>query len=69
MEKGKGLAALILASKKPTEEVAKKKESGDEGEMDEGLLSAADEMISAIEGKDSRQFAESLKSFLQMCDY
>lgn len=68
-ERGKGLAALILAGRKPEDESdEKEQDDGDEGSMDEGLLSGAEDMLSAIEEKDPQKLAEALKSFLQMCD-
>jgi hypothetical protein len=68
MEKPKGLAAIILASKKPKDE-SYEKEEGEEskGEMDEGLLSAADDMMSAMKKGNSEAFAEALKAFIEMC--
>jgi hypothetical protein len=72
--KGK-LAALIIAAAKPKYEDLKKENenaiSGDEGLTEEtapGLLAASDEIISAIESKDSRALAEALKAFYEICE-
>lgn len=39
-----------------------------ESEMDEGLLSGAEEVISAMAGKDAKRLAMALKDFFYMCD-
>lgn len=74
-EKKKSLAALIIAgAPKPggasggpgmDEESGEGKDADDDG--DQGLQSAADEIISAIEQKDSGALVEALKSFMAMC--
>lgn len=68
----KSMAALIMGSngpKKPMDDMqAANEQMTDKPEMDPGLLSAADEMMSALESKDVQGFAEALKSFLEMAE-
>lgn len=42
-------------------------ESHEDGEMDEGMEVAAEEMMAAMQSGDARSFATALKSFLGMC--
>jgi len=39
-----------------------------ESDMDEGLMSGAEEIISAVNGKDAKRLAMALKDFYSMCD-
>lgn len=73
-EKKKSLAALIIAGApkpKGAGGSGMDDESGEdeskESDGDAGLESAADEIISAIEQKDSGALVEALKSFMAMC--
>lgn len=60
-------AALIVAlGKKPPHmsgDMADSEESG-EGEMDEGKVSAADDIISALDNKDAEALAAALDAFM-----
>jgi len=64
-------AATIIVSKLREQgpEVEKSMESeGAEQEVDQFEM-AAEELLGAIERKDSRALKEALKSFIQMCEY
>jgi hypothetical protein len=65
----KGLAALIIASKKPAKEempMAGEMEDSEE-ESSVELESAADEILSAISNGDPKMLMEALKAFVDMC--
>ena len=75
MNKNRQLASVIVGSLKPKYEDLKKENEtvaseGDDvkDDIDPGLLAAADEIISAIESKDSRALAEALKAFDDICE-
>jgi hypothetical protein len=66
----KGLAALIIASKKPSkEEMPMEGEMDMESEEDSSveLESAAEEIFMAIDQKDPKALVSALKSFIEMC--
>jgi len=68
----KGLAALIIASKKPSKEEGPMMEMEDGVEEEEGessveLESAAEEILMAMEQKDPKALTEALKAFVEMC--
>jgi hypothetical protein len=66
----KGLAALIIASKKPSKEEGPMMEMEDEvedGESSVELESAAEEILMAMEQKDPKALTEALKAFVEMC--
>lgn len=68
-DKKKNMASLILgsASSSPMDEMKSSNEEMSEApQMDEGLLAAAEEMMSAFEAKDVQGLAQALKSFLEM---
>lgn len=57
-EKKKGLAALIIAKAKPKESPMQ--------DVDP-LVSAAEEIVQAMDAKDPQMLMESLKAFVEMC--
>lgn len=70
--KRKPLAALIIAQMKKPKEGASRDASdsleiGEEEGADEGLLSAADEILMAIDANDAEGLAEALKAFVEQC--
>lgn len=56
----KGIAAIILAKKKP-------KETESEDDMDMGLDDASEEILDAIRKGDSSALKDALRSFVSMC--
>ena len=68
----KNMAALIIGASAPKSPMDEMKSANEEmtekPEMDQGLLSAAEELLSAIEAKDVHGIAEALKSFTSMAD-
>ncbi len=63
-------AAIIIAKLKPKAASSEQDPDRAEGaDMDEGLLSAAEELISAVERKSPNDVARILKDFIDMCDY
>lgn len=68
-DKKKGMAALILGSASgPMDDMkASNEELTEAPQMDEGLLAAAEEMITAFESKDVQSLSQALKSFIEMC--
>lgn len=71
-DKNKSVSAII-ARMKPTGDSMKNELPSEEKVQDEspevsGVESAADEIMSAIESKDSKALAEALKSFLELAD-
>lgn len=71
--KGKGTAALVLAlmgkGKKAGEEDMEDDApmSSEEGSEGEAKQAAAEEVMAAIEAKDTKAFAEALESFIECC--
>lgn len=69
-DKKKNVAALILGANTPKSKEDELKSANEElaeaPQMDPGLLSAAEEMMSAFEAKDVQGLAEALQSFLSM---
>ena len=69
-DKKKSTTLIIKKMKNGMEQMhdAPKEENGDEMDMEQaGYMSAAEEMMSAIEAKDSRALMEAIKSFVDMC--
>lgn len=66
----KKAAALIIAlGKKPKSEAPESGEGyeeSEEGEMDEGKLACADDIISALDNKDPEALAKALDAFLDL---
>lgn len=70
-DKKKSMASLIIGASAPPSMDSMKSANGEQTEkpeMDQGILSAAEEMLSAIEAKDVQGLAEALKSFMDMAD-
>jgi hypothetical protein len=74
-DKKRAVAAIIESRFPKSGDIAKENSSAfhdrakpKEPEMDEGLLSAAEEMIEAFKGEDAKALASSLKNFISMCD-
>lgn len=68
-DKNKSLSLIIAKMKKPEgEEMSEAPKSEDGGEVDNsiGIDSAAEEIMSAIEGKDPKGLVAALKSFMEM---
>lgn len=66
----KGLAALIIASKKPPKEempMEGEMEMEDEEESSVELESAAEEILSAVNNGNPKMLMEALKAFVEMC--
>ena len=59
----KGIASLIMGKDESGPE-----EIGVEKDSEMGLSAAADDILSAIEMKDSKGLKSALKSFLEMCE-
>lgn len=62
--KKKGLVSVIIKKLNGMEELHSK--SGDDLNVDDGLQSAADEMMSALKNNDSQSFKVSLQNFIQL---
>lgn len=61
----KKAAALIIAlGKKPKSEAPEGDEGYEEGEVDEGKMACADDIISALDNKDPEALAKALDAFL-----
>ncbi len=65
-DKKKSIASLIIGSSAPQAEGQEPQQ--EEQQEDQGLQSAADEIISAVKSGDSKGLVEALKSFMDMCD-
>ena len=64
MAKEKGMGIMIaLGNKKP------KGEMENDGDMEEGKMVAAEEILSALESKDASGLSDALSSFVDMCNY
>jgi hypothetical protein len=59
----KKMAGMIIAKYKPE---GKTEPGVEEGEMDHGLMAAAEELISAIHAKDATAVAKALESALML---
>ena len=72
-DKKKALSIIIAGiggGKKPEKEEDYEKESEeseDEGDFDEGLKAAADDILTAISTKDSDMLSKALRDFVSMC--
>jgi hypothetical protein len=71
MQDKKRAMSIIIAGlngKKPDKESEyDSEESEGEGESDEGLKAAADDILTAIEAKDSDMLSKALRDFVGMC--
>lgn len=77
---GKKVASLIMAKFKPSDTEAMKKSNEDafkdraknteapEPDGDQGLISASEDILSAIDSKDANALMSALKSFCQMAE-
>jgi hypothetical protein len=63
----KGLALLVASKMGKSMEEAPKSEDGGEQDSSMGYKSAAEEILKAVESKDSSMLVEALKSFVDMC--
>lgn len=63
--KPKTVAGLIISHRKP-DESKEQEEMPETG--DEGLVSAAEDIIRAYETKDAKKLAEAFKAAFQICD-
>jgi hypothetical protein len=61
-------ATLILSKKNKMLEPVPTDESGAEMDSDMGMVSAAEEIMRAVEAKDAKMLKEALKSFYSMCE-
>lgn len=59
-------AAGIIIAKRVGE---KTEDSHEEGEFPEGLMAAAEDLLSGIAMKDAKAVASALKACIAMCDY
>lgn len=64
MKPGKKIAAIIVSKMRGD---SKQEESEEDDYPDEGLSSAAEELIAAIHTKDVEGVKESLRSFIDQC--
>jgi hypothetical protein len=70
-DKNKKIAALIISKKKSPDSDAEVKpapmgENGAPNDYEMGMKTAAEEMISAVESKDSKKLVEAAKSLIAM---
>ena len=71
----KKIAALIIGGMKPPPGKGKPEEEGESPDKQESeespgdLETAASEVLDAIESRDPKALAETLKSFWKLCDY
>jgi len=61
----KKAAAVMIAKRKPSGSIEPMHE---EGEQDPGLMSAAEDLISAVHAKDAKGVADALKAAFEMAD-
>lgn len=61
----KKIASVIVAKTKPTGGIEPK---GEEGEHDPALMSAAEDLISAVHMKDAVAVADALRAAFDICD-
>lgn len=59
------ISATLIAKRKPDGGLESK---GQDGDMDAGIMSAAEDLIRAVHSKDARSVAKALKSAFEMCD-
>lgn len=59
------MASVVMAARKPDGSLEPK---GEEGEMDHGKLSAAEDLIRAIHAKDAKAVAEAMQASYDMCE-
>lgn len=59
------MASTILMKQKPDASI---EVEGEEGEMDAGLKSAAEDLISAVHSKDAEAVAMALQNAMSMCN-
>ena len=64
----KKLAMLVLEKAKKAMKPKEDLSSEEDVSSDEALESATEDMLSAIESKDAKAFAEALKDFLDICE-
>jgi len=64
-DKKKQATIIVASMKKPESEPMPEKPSEDVSELEV----AADEIMQALERKDSKAMSEALKSFIDMCKY
>jgi len=61
-----GLAALIIAKAKPKGEEPEAEPEAEEGGEDEGLMSCADDLLTAVDEGSAKGVASALKHFIDM---
>lgn len=61
----KKMASVIIASRKPSGEITPEHE---EGEHEPGLMSAAEDLISAVHAKDASAVASALSAAFEMME-
>lgn len=71
-DKRRGGIASILSKlstgSESYDDMKDKNENFNESEGSEGLEAAAQEVLSAIDGRDAKALVEALKAFYEMCD-
>ena len=70
-DKKKSMASLIIGASAPSsmdELKSSNEELSEKPQMDQGLLSAAEELLTAFESKDVQGIVEALQSFMSMAD-
>jgi len=61
----KKMAGLIVQKYKPE---GKMEPMGEEGDMDPGLMAAAEDLISAVHAKDAKKVAQALQSAFEIAE-
>lgn len=61
----KKITSIMMAVKKPDGSIEQK---GPEDEPDHALMSAAEDLISAVHMKDAKAVAEAIKAAFELCD-